>query len=317
MSSSKINYNKTRRRARSLNRKGFKSRKNIRSEEPRRNYTRLGKGAFGQIHRPPYPCADNKELYFEKYASHNYVSKFMEEYDAQKELHISNIIKELITDYNDYYCLPEMKCMAAVTNTNRTSVDLKDTLLILPYCGISLEDIVEGKSSVDFTDDLMLYILKEIRFVITGINMLHHNKIIHNDLHYGNLMLFTPTFNKNYNNPRLYQILIGDFGMAEYLGIDSPIKIQKGIREDLYGFINTSLIPLLISIYNSKVLYISSNKHYLNINSKIFDILTRSKRLLASINSSKNSRNIQGDITRLNDILDRYISMAEYINEYI
>jgi serine/threonine protein kinase len=315
------NYNRTRKRGRkiitrktrSLSPKKFKSRRNIRSQEPRINYERLGKGEFGEIHRPPYPCADNKELYFKKYASHNYVSKFMDENAARTELSMAYVIKDLIPDYSDYYCLPEFQCKAAITNVNRKAV-LKDTLLIIPYCGISLIDIVENKSPVDFTYDLMLHILKEIHFVINGIQLLHNNKIIHNDLHLGNLMLLTPTFNKNYTNPKLYQILISDFGLTEYLGkynMDS-IFVKRGIREDLNTFVELSLIPLLSTIYNTNVLKMSSNKYLLNLNSMIFRLSTKASRLITSI---KNSNNRDTDIEKLNSIIDEYENIYEYIEK--
>lgn len=308
---------KTRRRGRSLNRKVHKTRRNIRSEGPRLNYKKLGEGAYGIVHRPPYPCATNKNTYFKKYASDKYVSKFTDYIDATKEMEMANIIRELIPDHSEYYCLPEFMCDSAVTNVNRQNASLKESLVISPYCGVSLLDLIDSKTTIEFDDEYILYIIKQLQFVIEGVNKLHDNKITHNDLHMGNIMMGLPTKNSNYNtNP--YNLLIADFGLAQHFNIynSSSAAFLHAIRFDLHMLITEVLIPLSKYIVDIGVLYASPDKKIKRIDSMLIEFIkeAESKAYIGNRNSI-NSKN--KDIVKLMYLLNDFKNIGVYIENNI
>jgi len=121
----------TRRRSRSLNRgkRGRTYRKisnrRTRSLEPYiNNSEEIGSGGSGIVSRPPAKCDSllnkkNKKKKFNQndlgaayYGNPNYISKLTEYYSAERELEIGIAIKDVIPNYEDYFCLVEFICNA-------------------------------------------------------------------------------------------------------------------------------------------------------------------------------------------------------------
>ncbi len=356
---------KTKRRARSTEirkSKNIRTRRNVRSLNQLRGFKELGRGVAGIVHRPPFPCANKKREYFEKYASDEYVSKLTDILEAEKELRISDIIREKIPNYADYYCLPEFICKSGLTslrrgnngndsnsgnergsysnrnnnngnrsrnswswnnngsNSNNSNNDFEDrsTLLITKFCGLSLDSILDGKTNIELDSSYILYLINEFRYVITAVQQLHDNGIMHRDLHIGNIALTVPTKESNLKSGDFYKLLLLDFGLAIYYpDLSDPIRlpfILDDKRYDLLFLINEVLVPFSRRIVYNRSLAKSDDKRIRYVHTLllefIYDADERAREPKASMIADK-----KRDIEMFISVIKGFVDICDYVSE--
>lgn len=193
------------------------------------NAEKIGEGGFGVVSRPPAECAPELGLYRnnngtlksrsmtsitknrrnarKKYIGNpNYISKLGEGYQIEKELEIGRIVKRYIDNWDDYFCFTEFVCDAPEDKHIRVGMnDYQDTYGIAPYCGITLDSILQGKYHIAPIETCCL--MESLKQLAIGLGELHRLEIYHQDIHDENV-LFNPKDNK------LRWI---DFGLAEDL----------------------------------------------------------------------------------------------------
>jgi serine/threonine protein kinase len=211
-----------RKRARSLNRTN-RLRKTIRRTKSAEKYTnikaeKIGEGGYGIVSRPPARCAHffssnskninqrnvNSTVFQETYYKNpNYISKLGEWGQAKKELEIGNIIKENIPTWRKYYCFIEFICGAPEDKHIRIGVDdFQDTYAIAPYCGVTLNQILDGNYYINPKE--LCSLLEELKELCSGLQGLHNLQIYHQDIHDGNILF----------NPKDKRLRWIDFGLA-------------------------------------------------------------------------------------------------------
>jgi serine/threonine protein kinase len=259
------------------------------SRKASRIVTKLGEGAFGTVQRSPLPCAPfegrminntdyNRNIqrninskgrgknlrkmkpymvYLKHFASDKFVSKLTDYPVAHNEYIIGQYIKEKIENWSDYYCLVEYVCKSDKIATN---ADPNDTIAILPYCGISLHNLISDKPSIVLNSDEWWFLLDRLKIWIDGVIRLHMNCIYHNDIHDGNVVFNMPISERNVNVDNKYKVLLIDFGQSNIIGanLGNNNSREKYIAtnqeiDDLDNLVQKVLRPVLEYIIDNNI----------------------------------------------------------------
>jgi serine/threonine protein kinase len=201
------------------------------------NNSRIGKGAFGTVNRPPKKCADKN---LSQYYSDKYVSKLTESFSAEKELEAGIYIRKHIKNHRDYYCLVNNICAALKEDQRYKNGEYRDSLSYMPYCGQTLDKFLSDNI---LTPELTWYLLDLLCSLIEGIQLLHKNKIFHLDIHMENIV---------YDDQHL---LLIDFGNSEWPYVNLTDKmILTYATQDNDMLLNKVLLSIFNYILEIKVL---------------------------------------------------------------
>jgi hypothetical protein len=202
----------------------------------------LASGAYGCIYHPPYDCK-GKDL---KDKSH--VTKLVkDEYTSQTEYDVSTLLKGI-----EGFLLIDKKC-----NINSTSIqpmvkgcdliEKKDPKIEKKYI-LLYSKFIHGTELVNYMKKQFTIekFIKTMLFLCTQIEKLIDNKIIHHDLHFGNVMY-------DYDNNKMVVI---DFGLAIIAS-----KFYKHGDKD--GELNYPYLKDAIFNYTPSWQYFSIDEHLL------------------------------------------------------
>lgn len=304
-------------------------------------YSRVGKGAFGSVYSPPLPCRQGfNENRWEQYDSKEYISKLTEKFGAENEVRISNIIRDNIDNYSDYFCLVDYICpidkkylhintqyqnnnntnynnIRRYTNYEYNESEDRDTIAISKYCGISLKNILNGKSEVILNANMRWFLFDKLRYLIKGILKLNKFGVFHQDLHFGNIVFKLPKGEIEESND--YNLLLIDFGQAKYFEDFENTFISNDQRkntllrykiEEIELILNQLLRPFIGRIIYSydfaPHLNPRKNKNKNKINT---EISLEEKEIHENIH--KNLENIQKNITK------KYLNLLDKKRETI
>lgn len=214
---------KTKRRTKSLNRGNNKKFRRTRRAQSAERYTninaeKIGEGGFGIVSRPPARCAHffsenskninqrniNSTVFQETYYKNpNYISKLSEWASATKELEIGEIVKKNIKNWKNYFCFIEFICGAPKDKHIQIGADdYQDTYAIAPYCGITLNRIIDDKYYMNPKE--LCHLIDALKEIVIGLGNLHRIQIYHQDIHDENLLF----------NPKDGKLRWIDFGLA-------------------------------------------------------------------------------------------------------
>lgn len=315
---------KTRRRhSRSLNRgkRGRTYRKNssrrARSLEPYiNNSEEIGSGGFGIASRPPAKCDSFLNKNFNQnawraayYGNPNYISKLTEYSSAQRELDTALAIKDVIPNYEDYFCLVEFICNAPVSKSIKRGGDDYNTYAISPYCGITLEDYMRSDIIAPITVFELCYLVTSLQYMIIGLQKMHIHHIYHKDIHEGNIL---------YDSDSGLMRLI-DFGLSDdrrNIKNDNHPAIINEELHDLDMLITYVIKPLIKFLLDSLISIESA------FSIKFYNELNRFNRVMNSImnpkdkNKYENVTDNEEKLVRLLNVVDKFKEIKS-VNEIV
>jgi len=161
----------------------------------------IASGAYGCIYHPPYDCK-GKDL-----KDTSFVTKLVKnDYTSQTEYDISNLLKD-----KDGFLLIEKKCSITSKNIKKTMakdcdlIERKDPQIDSKYL-LLYSKFINGEELVNYMKDKFTInkMMKAFCFLCKQIETMIDCKIIHHDLHFGNIMY---DYEKN-------KFIIIDFGLA-------------------------------------------------------------------------------------------------------
>ena len=243
------------------------------------SHKKLGQGAFGLVERPPQQCGnkDDNKILLKHYASKAYVSKLTESDKAQQELDIANIIRSKVHDWYDYYCLVEYICDAS--SPIKSGMDELDTLAIMPYCGISLENLISKSPKIKIDAHGYWFILYRLKQLIRGVNKMNFNNIFHLDIHPGNIAFNWPENKREIKSYSALKLLLIDFGQSIHLP-DLPsdnTSLLSSEFSDLEGLILLVLIPTLEFVIKSNMFLDSKEEKLMDLHDDIKSFVSEAK----------------------------------------
>jgi serine/threonine protein kinase len=167
----------------------------------------LASGVYGCVFFPAYNCngkKTNKRQLISKLTKYDYVSK--------NEINISAIIKT-IPNYKQYFVIIESSCPINKKNLKNSymkhqcelldkNVEINNNYVILYANYIQSLELNQYLENINISSNKLVKIFIDIR---DRIDMLNKKKIIHNDLHFGNILV---SYTGN--------IYIIDFGLSIY-----------------------------------------------------------------------------------------------------
>jgi len=306
---------KTRRRSRSLNRgkRGRTYRKNsnrrARSLEPYiNNSEEIGSGGFGIVSRPPAKCDSFLNKNFNQnawraayYGNPNYISKLTEYSSAERELEIGIAIKDVIPNYEDYFCLVEFICNAPISKSISLGGDDYNTYAISPYCGITLEDYIRSDINAPINIFELCYLVPSLQYMIIGLQTMHKYHIYHKDIHEGNIL---------YDSDSGLMRLI-DFGLSDdrrNIKNDNHPAIINEELHDLDMLITYVIKPLIIFLLDSRISTESVHRKYPYIEDFYYE-LKRFKQVMNSMMNPKN-KNKYENVTDNEEKLVRLLNVV-------
>jgi len=308
----------TRRRSRSLNRgkRGRTYRKNsnrrARSLEPYiNNSEEIGSGGFGIVSRPPAKCDSFLNKNFNQnawraayYGNPNYISKLTEYSSAQRELDTALAIKDVIPNYEDYFCLVEFICNAPVSKSIKRGGDDYNTYAISPYCGITLEDYIRSDITAPINIFELCYLVPSLQYMIRGLQIMHIHHIYHKDIHEGNIL---------YDSDSGLMRLI-DFGLSDdrrNIKNDNHPAIINEELHDLDMLITYVIKPLIEFLLHSRISIPSVHSKYPYIEDFYYE-LQRFNGVMNSImnpkykNKYENVTDNEEKLVRLLNVVDKF-----------
>lgn len=243
------------------------------------SYKKLGQGAFGLVERPPQQCGDKNDnkVLLKHYASKDYVSKLTENVKAEQELNIANIIRDKISDWYDYYCLVEYTCRAPTPI--KSGMDELDSLAIMPYCGISLENLISKSPTITIDAHGYWFILYRLKQLIRGVNKMNFNNIFHLDIHPGNIAFNWPENKHEIKSYSALKLLLIDFGLSVHLP-DLPsdnTTLLSSEFADLEGLILLVIIPTLEFILKSNIFLATKENRLIDLHDDIQKFVSEAK----------------------------------------
>jgi tRNA A-37 threonylcarbamoyl transferase component Bud32 len=161
----------------------------------------IASGAYGCIYHPPYDCK-GKDL-----KDTSFVTKLVKnDYTSQTEYDVSNLLKG-----KDGFLLVQKKCSVSSKNIKKSMakdcnlIEKKDPHIESKYL-LLYSKFINGKELVDYMKDNFTInkMMKSFCFLCKQIETLIDCKIIHHDLHFGNIM-YDYTENK---------FIVIDFGLS-------------------------------------------------------------------------------------------------------
>ena len=238
----------------------------------------LGEGSYGCVWQPGITCKGNK------IKKKNIVNKIQEiNFYSKNELYISKIVKN-IKNYHKYFVPIKNYCIVEFNNILKSSIDVNKCQnlfedYINDYTSIDQQNFLKNKYYmfyINYINNLTLkeYFIKNTHFnsyyfnkyiynylfLLKAINILYQNNIVHNDLHYNNIL---------YNLDKDLPCII-DFGLSFYtkkLYLKNTSKTES-ISESISESLSESL-----SEYN---LLTIKHINYKNLNRFFFDFRTDS-----------------------------------------
>jgi serine/threonine protein kinase len=168
------------------------------------DYKYIGEGSYGCVFDKPIPCASRKAALNTSFVQtahttpRRLVSKVFAEYAAfEKELKATKLAAE-VDPAGKVLLLPTKACelrkktfvkirdASHCTNIERKKTDTTDTYyqLIMPYGGTRIDDYVKSKSGMS-----LFKFLDMIEPLITSLELLNKNKVSHNDIKSGNVLV--------------------------------------------------------------------------------------------------------------------------------
>ena len=165
----------------------------------------IASGSYGCIYHPSYDCKGNTlndEVYVAKLVKNDYTSK--------TEFDVSNLLKN-----KDGFLLIKKKCSITSTNIKKEMakdcelIEKKDPKIENKYL-LLYSKFIKGKELVKhMKDDFSVNkLMKAFCFLCKQIEILIDCKLIHHDLHFGNIM---------YDNEKM-QLIVIDFGLSIIAG---------------------------------------------------------------------------------------------------
>jgi serine/threonine protein kinase len=213
----------------------------------------IGTGGFGIVSRPPARCDSFINKNFNQnafrgayYGNPNYISKLTEYINAKHELDISLAIKEIIPNYQNYFCLVEFICNAPKSKSINRNGYFYDTYAISPYCGIPLNQYLRQDINAPVNIFELCYLVPALQTMISGLQQLHLEHIYHIDIHDENILYDSET--------GLLRLI--DFGLAKDLRIIKNNNDPIIIREEYYDLdmlVNKIIIPLINFLLDSRI----------------------------------------------------------------
>jgi serine/threonine protein kinase len=306
---------KTRRRSRSLNRgkRGRTYRKNsnrrARSLEPYiNNSEEIGSGGFGIVSRPPAKCDSFLNKNFNQnalraayYGNPNYISKLTEYSSAERELEIGIAIKDVIPNYEDYFCLVEFICNAPASKSISLGGDDYNAYAISPYCGITLEDYIRSDINAPINIFVLCYLVPSLQYMIIGLQTMHKYHIYHKDIHEGNIL---------YDSDSGLMRLI-DFGLSDdqrNIKNDNHPAIINEELHDLDMLVEYVIEPLINFLLYSLISTESVHRKYPYIED-FYHELKRFKQVMNSMMNPKN-KNKYENVTDNEEKLVRLLNVV-------
>lgn len=272
------------------------------------SHKKLGQGAFGLVHRPPQHCLnkDENKIILEHYASKDYVSKLTESMKADDEINIANIIRKIIPNWYDYYCLVEYVCSAS--KPIKQGRDDLDTLAIMPYCGISLENLISESPKITIDAHGYWFILYRLKQLIKGINTLNFNNIFHLDIHPGNIAFNWPENKHEIKSYTALKLLLIDFGQAIHLPDLNPnsVTILSSELNDMENLILKVIIPMCEFIVKSRIFYKSKVEKLIELHDDIQTFISTIKHKFKLPNRSLKETEYKEFLDMGYDILHKY-----------
>lgn len=302
-----------RRRGRSLNRgkRGRTYRKNsnrrARSLEPYINSSEeIGSGGFGIVSRPPAKCDSFINKNFNQnawraayYGNPNYISKLTEYSSAERELDTALAIKDVMPNYENYFCLVEFICNAPVSKSIKRGNDDYNTYAISPYCGITLEDYMRSDIIAPINVFELCYLVTSLQYMIIGLQTMHTHHIYHKDIHEGNILYDSDS--------RLMRLI--DFGLSDDRRNIKNDNHPAIINEELHDLdmLITYVIKPLIKFLLYSLISIEST-----FSIKFYNELNRFNRVMNSImnpkdkNKYENVTDNEEKLVRLLNVVDKF-----------
>jgi hypothetical protein len=165
----------------------------------------IASGSYGCIYHPSYDCKGNTlndEVYVAKLVKNDYTSK--------TEFDVSNLLKN-----KDGFLLIKKKCSITSTNIKKEMakdcelIEKKDPKIENKYL-LLYSKFIKGKELVKQMKDEFTVnkLMKAFCFLCKQIEILIDCKLIHHDLHFGNIM---------YDNEKM-QLIVIDFGLSIIAG---------------------------------------------------------------------------------------------------
>ena len=191
----------------------------------------LASGVYGCVFNPAYHC--NGKVTHKK----KLVSKLTkDDFTSRTEIDISNRVKN-IPNYKNYFVVIESSCPVIRKNMKKSSMmsqcdimkkntEIKNKYVLLYanfISSIELADYLETNKSISIYEIMHIFI--DIR---NRIDMLSKYKIVHNDLHFGNILRSKETGN----------IYIIDFGLSictEYYYKDGELDYNY-LKEVIFNY---------------------------------------------------------------------------------
>ena len=184
----------------------------------------LGEGSYGCVWQPGITCKGNK------IQKKNVVNKIQEiNFYSKNELYVSKIVKN-IKNYQKYFVPIKNYCIVEFNNILKSSIDVNkcENLFqdyINDYTSSDQQNFLKNKFYMFYINYINNLTLKEYfiqnsqfdsyyfnkyiynyLFLLKAINILYQNNIVHNDLHYNNIL---------YNLDKDLPCII-DFGLSFY-----------------------------------------------------------------------------------------------------
>lgn len=236
------------------NKKTIHNTKRSKSLEPvTNNSEEIGAGGFGIVSRPPARCDSFLNKNFNQnawraayYGNPNYISKLTEYSSAERELEVGIAIKDVIPNYENFFCLVEFICNAPESKSINRNGDYYNTYAISPYCGTPLDKYMRYDNIAPVNIFELCNLVPSIQYMTGGLIKLHLNHIYHKDIHGENIL---------YDSDSGLCRLI-DFGLADDLrhikSHNSPVIIGQE-HHDLDMLVKNIIIPLIEYLLDSRI----------------------------------------------------------------
>ena len=176
----------------------------------------IGKGAFGEVF-----------LTSKKGTKKQFATK-----KVQKSVALDEKVKKYFN--NEIYILKNVN-HPNIIKLHEIKQTLNNFYLVFEYCNGGclnncLEKYMKNNGNKPFTEEIVQHIMKQ---VVSGIQYLHNNKILHRDLKLDNILLnFDNEKDKNNFNLLKSKVKIIDFGFARYL--ENDVLAQSLLGSPMY-----------------------------------------------------------------------------------
>jgi serine/threonine protein kinase len=273
----------------------------------------IGSGGFGVVSRPPQMCGRyisneknfNADAFREVYLGNpDYISKITELSGAEIELDIGNRIKELMPDYDNYFCLIEFICGAPESKSFERNGDFYGTYAIAPYCGVPLSKLIERNIPPPVSVFELCFLVTALQHLTRAINRLHTHHIYHQDIHLDNILWDTDT--------GLMRLI--DFGLAQYpegMGNNDPVILNLELT-DCEKLIDNVIKPVVTYVLQSDILE-TARRRYSYIDDFYYQLREFNGRIDSILNPRGENRfnrvNREQQVTRYLNVILQFLQI--------